>query len=240
MRSVVGFEDARRPRLLVLRSGEHDGAVHRGKYAARVLEEDPAGREQRHASRRAGKEWGPDLVLERPNVPADGRLRHAEALRGAAHVALLRHYGYHGDTSATFVIGEATADAKRIVDVARRCRDVGIAVIRDGARPGDIGAAIVELARQEGVCVVTEVGGHGIGRHMHADPHVPHIGTRGAGARLKAGMAITVEPMVNLGGAAVRVLDDGWTIVTADGSLSAQWEHTVVVTREGHEITTLG
>jgi methionyl aminopeptidase len=147
--------------------------------------------------------------------------------------------GYHGDTSATFVIGEATADAKRIVDVARRCREVGIAVIRDGARIGDIGAAIVEVARKEGVGVVTEVGGHGIGRHMHADPHVPHVGTRGAGVRLKAGMAITVEPMVNLGGAAVRVLDDGWTIVTVDGSLSAQWEHTVVVTREGHEITTL-
>jgi len=147
--------------------------------------------------------------------------------------------GYHGDTSATFVIGEAVTDARRIVDVARRCRDVGIAVIRDGARLGDIGAAIEELARREGVGVVTELGGHGIGRHMHADPHVPHIGKRGAGVRLKAGMAITVEPMVNLGGAAVRVLDDGWTIVTADGSLSAQWEHTVVVTREGHEITTL-
>ena len=147
--------------------------------------------------------------------------------------------GFHGDTSATFVIGEATSDAKRIVEVARRCRDVGIAVIRDGARLGDIGAAIAELARCEGVGVVTEVGGHGIGRHMHADPHVPNLGKRGAGVRLKAGMAITVEPMVNLGGAAVRFLDDGWTIVTADGSLSAQWEHTVVVTREGHEITTL-
>ena len=147
--------------------------------------------------------------------------------------------GYHGDTSATFVIGEASADARRIVDVARRCRDAGIAVIRDGARLGDIGAAIGELARKEGVAVVTEVGGHGIGRQMHADPHVPHVGARGAGVRLRAGMAITVEPMVNLGGAAVRVLDDGWTIVTADGTLSAQWEHTVVVTREGHEITTL-
>ena len=81
--------------------------------------------------------------------------------------------GYHGDTSATFVIGEATADAKRIVEVARRCRDAGIAVIREGARLGDIGAAIEALARKEGVGVVTEVGGHGIGRHMHADPHVP-------------------------------------------------------------------
>lgn len=146
--------------------------------------------------------------------------------------------GYHGDNSATFIIGDASPDARRIVDVARRCRDAGIAVIREGARLGDIGAAIEELARAEGVSIVTEVGGHGIGRHMHCDPHVPHTGRRGAGHRLKAGMAITVEPMVNLGGAAVRMLEDGWTIVTADRSLSAQWEHTVVVTRDGHEIMT--
>ncbi len=146
--------------------------------------------------------------------------------------------GYHGDTSAMFLIGEVSAEARRIVDIARRCRDAGIAVIRDGARLGDIGAAIQELAQQEGVGVVTEIGGHGIGRSMHADPHVPHVGQRGTGLRLKTGMAITVEPMINLGGAAVRPLRDGWTIVTADGSLSAQWEHTVVVTRDGCEIMT--
>jgi len=146
--------------------------------------------------------------------------------------------GYHGDTSAMFLIGEVSDEARRIVDVARRCRDVGISVIREGARLGDIGAAIQELARKEGVAVVTEVGGHGIGRTMHADPHVSHVGKRGTGPRLKAGMAITVEPMVNLGGAAIRSLDDGWTLVTADGSLSAQWEHTVLVTRDGFELTT--
>ncbi len=146
--------------------------------------------------------------------------------------------GYHGDTSAMFLIGEVSPDAKRIVDVARRCRDAGIAVVRDGARLGDIGAAIEELARKEGVGVVTEVGGHGIGRLMHAEPHVAHTGKRGAGPRMKAGMAITVEPMVNLGSAAIRSLDDGWTMVTADGSLSAQWEHTVVVTRDGYELMT--
>jgi len=147
--------------------------------------------------------------------------------------------GYHGDTSATFFIGEPRAEARRLVDLARRCRDAGIAVIREGARLGDIGAAIEEIARREGLGVVTEVGGHGIGRQIHAEPHVRHTGRRGAGLRLKAGMALTVEPMLNLGGPAVRTLDDGWTIVTADGSLSAQWEHTVVVTRDGHEITTL-
>lgn len=146
--------------------------------------------------------------------------------------------GYHGDTSATFMIGEVTAEARRLVGIARRCRDAGIAVIREGARLGDIGAAIAEVARKEGVGVVREFGGHGIGRHMHAEPHVPHTGKRGAGLRLKSGMAITVEPMINLGGAAVECLDDGWTVVTADGSLSAQFEHTVVVTPSGHEILT--
>ncbi|MBX3218484.1 MAG: type I methionyl aminopeptidase [Labilithrix sp.] len=146
--------------------------------------------------------------------------------------------GYHGDTSATFIVGDASADARRLVDVARRCRDAGIAVIREGARLGDVGAAIEELARREGVSVVTDFGGHGIGRRMHAEPHVSHTGRRGSGPRLKAGMAITVEPMVNLGRAEVRLLDDGWTVTTADGSLSAQWEHTVIVTRDGHEIMT--
>ena len=147
--------------------------------------------------------------------------------------------GYHGDTSAMFVIGEASEEARRLVDVARRCRDAGIAVIRNGARVGDIGAAIQELAKREGVSVVTELGGHGIGRTMHGAPHVSHVGRRGTGPRLKAGMALTVEPMVNLGGASVRFLDDRWTVVTADGSLSAQWEHTVVVTADGHEVMTL-
>jgi methionyl aminopeptidase len=146
--------------------------------------------------------------------------------------------GFHGDTSATFLVGEVSDDARRIVDVARRCRDAGIAVIREGARLGDVGAAIEELARSEGTSVVAEIGGHGIGRRMHTDPYVAHVGKRGLGLRLKAGMAITVEPMVNLGGAAIRQRDDGWTIVTADGSLPAQWEHTVVVTRDGFELMT--
>ena len=147
--------------------------------------------------------------------------------------------GFHGDTSATFIVGETSTDAQRLVDIARRCRDAGVAVVREGARLGDIGAAIEELARKEGVSIVSDLGGHGIGRKMHAAPHVPHTGKRGSGPRLKAGMAITVEPMVNLGAAAVTFEDDGWTVVTADGSLSAQFEHTLVVTRDGCEITTL-
>ena len=146
--------------------------------------------------------------------------------------------GHHGDTSATFIIGEATPEARHVVDVARRARDAGIAIVRDGARLGDVGAAIAGLAKAEGCSVVRDFGGHGIGRRMHMDPHVPHFGTRGAGLRLRTGMTFTIEPMVNLGGSDVRVLEDGWTVVTADGSLSAQFEHTVLVTRDGYEILT--
>lgn len=146
--------------------------------------------------------------------------------------------GFHGDTSRTFVIGQASVEARHVVSVARRCLLAGIAVVRHGARLGDIGAAIVEVARREGCSVVRDFGGHGIGRQMHLDPHVPHVGRRGQGLRLAEGMCLTIEPMVNLGGAAVRVLDDGWRVVTADGSLSAQFEHTILVTRDGAEILT--
>lgn len=146
--------------------------------------------------------------------------------------------GYHGDTSATFFIGEPSPEARHVVEVARRARDAGIAVVRDGVRLGDVGAVIAALAESEGCSVVRDLGGHGIGRSMHQEPHVAHHGRPGSGRRLKAGMAITIEPMINLGGPAVRFLDDGWTVVTADGSLSAQFEHTIVVTKRGSEITT--
>jgi methionyl aminopeptidase len=146
--------------------------------------------------------------------------------------------GFHGDTSATFLIGEVSAEARHLVDVARRCRDAGMAVVRHGAKLGDIGAAIDELARAEGCSVVREFGGHGIGHQMHGPPHVSHVGKRGTGITLRSGMVITIEPMVNQGRADVRILPDGWTVVTEDGSLSAQFEHTVLVTREGFEVLT--
>jgi methionyl aminopeptidase len=146
--------------------------------------------------------------------------------------------GFHGDTSETFVIGAASPDARRVVDVARRCREAGISEVREGARLGDIGAAIDEIASAEGCSVVTAFGGHGIGRVMHAPPHIAHSGRRGTGARLRAGMAFTIEPMINLGSPEVVVLDDGWTVVTEDGALSAQFEHTVLVTASGCEILT--
>jgi methionyl aminopeptidase len=147
--------------------------------------------------------------------------------------------GFHGDTSQTFFIGQPSAEAQHVVEVARRCLQAGIAVVREGARLGDIGGAISELAASEGCSVVRDFGGHGIGRVMHAPPHVAHHGKAGTGLRLRAGMAFTIEPMINLGSEKVRVLDDRWTVVTEDGRLSAQFEHTVVVTRDGCEVMTL-
>jgi methionyl aminopeptidase len=147
--------------------------------------------------------------------------------------------GFHGDCSATFTVGAVSPEARHLVETARACRDAGVAVIRDGARLGDIGAAVEEAATRAGCSVVREYGGHGIGRVMHAPPHVSHVGAKGAGMRLRAGMALTVEPMINLGGHAVRLLPDGWTVVSADGRWSAQFEHTVLVTEQGHEVLTL-
>jgi methionyl aminopeptidase len=136
-------------------------------------------------------------------------------------------------------VGPSSAEARHVVETARRCRDAGIAEVRAGVRLGDIGAVIEELAAREGCSVVREMGGHGIGRAMHASPTISHVGPRGTGLRLREGMAITIEPMINLGRPEIRQLEDGWTIVTVDGSLSAQFEHTVLVRRDGCEILTL-
>jgi methionyl aminopeptidase len=146
--------------------------------------------------------------------------------------------GFHGDTSMTFVVGGASAQALHVVKVARACLAAGIEVVRPGARLGDIGAAIEAIAQREACSVVRDYGGHGIGRRMHQEPHVSHVGQRGQGPRLKAGMAFTIEPMINLGSPRVRVLSDGWTVVTEDGCLSAQFEHTVLVTETGCEVLT--
>jgi len=146
--------------------------------------------------------------------------------------------GYHGDTSATFYIGEPSEEAKKVVEVARRCLDLGIAQVKPGARLGDIGAAIQEFAEGLGCSVVRDFVGHGIGRKFHDEPQVKHYGEWGKGNRLKPGMTFTIEPMINLGGWEVEVLDDDWTAVTKDGSLSAQFEHTVLVTPTGVEVLT--
>jgi methionyl aminopeptidase len=146
--------------------------------------------------------------------------------------------GFHGDTSATVAIGTCSPEAAHVLEVARRCRAAGVAAVRDGARLGDIGAAIEEVAEAAGCAVVREWGGHGIGRAMHMEPHVAYVGPAGRGLRLRAGMMFTVEPMLTIGRPGVRTLDDGWTVVTADGSPSAQFEHTVLVTEGGCEVLT--
>jgi methionyl aminopeptidase len=146
--------------------------------------------------------------------------------------------GFHGDTSATFYVGKPSADAQRVVEVARRSLALGIAQVRAGARLGDIGAAIQEFAEGQGCSVVRDFVGHGIGRKFHDEPKVMHYGRWGKGERLKPGMTFTIEPMVNVGSWEVDVLDDDWTAVTSDGSLSAQFEHTVLVTDTGVEVLT--
>ena len=146
--------------------------------------------------------------------------------------------GFHGDTSATFVIGDAAAHARALVELARGARDAGIAAAVPGARLGDIAAAIMAFVGARG-SIVEAYGGHGIGRAMHLDPHVPHVGRRGSGHRLREGMAFTIEPMINAGSAEIRTDADGWTVRTADGAWSAQFEHTVLIGPHGPEITTL-
>lgn len=146
--------------------------------------------------------------------------------------------GFYGDTSATFYIGKPSAEARKVTEVSRKSLDLAIAEVREGARLGDIGAAIQEYAEAEGCSVVRAFVGHGIGRQFHEPPQVHHYGKRGSGMRLKAGMVFTIEPMINLGSYEVEVLADKWTAVTVDGSLSAQFEHTVVVTKTGCEVLT--
>jgi methionyl aminopeptidase len=147
--------------------------------------------------------------------------------------------GYHGDCSRMFYVGAPTIQAKRLVDVTFECMWLGIRQVRPGARLGDVGAAIQAHAEKHGYSVVREFCGHGIGRKFHEEPQVLHYGKPGAGLVLESGMTFTVEPMINAGKAAIRELADGWTIVTKDHSLSAQWEHTVLVTESGYEVLTV-
>jgi methionyl aminopeptidase len=146
--------------------------------------------------------------------------------------------GWHGDTSRMYFVGEPAPEARKLVDTTYQAMMAGIRKVAPGARLGDVGHAIQKLAEGAGYAVVREYCGHGIGRVYHEDPQVLHYGRPNTGLLLKEGMTFTVEPMINLGGADVDQLDDGWTVVTSDGSLSAQWEHMVAVTKNGFEILT--
>ncbi|GAB7126660.1 type I methionyl aminopeptidase [Silvimonas sp. JCM 19000] len=146
--------------------------------------------------------------------------------------------GWHGDTSRMFYAGTPSPEAQRLSDVTFEAMMAGINAVKAGATLGDVGYAIQTLAEAAGYSVVRDYCGHGIGRVYHEEPQVLHYGRPGAGLRLRAGMTFTVEPMINAGGASVRGLPDGWTVVTRDGSLSAQWEHMIAVTEDGFEILT--
>jgi methionyl aminopeptidase len=184
----------------------------------------------------------PAAVCVSPNAVVCHGIPHAHVVLGAGDIVNVdvttELDGYHGDCSATFMIGDVAPRTRELVEVTRACRDAGIAAVRHGAHLGDVGAAIVERARASKMGVVRDYGGHGIGRRMHMDPHVPHVGKRGQGPRLAAGMIFTIEPMITLGTTDVRILADGWTVVTADGMPSAQFEHTVLVTPDGCEVLT--
>jgi len=147
--------------------------------------------------------------------------------------------GWHGDNSKTFFVGTPKIRAKKVVEVARQALEIGIEVVKPGATLGDIGYAIQKYVEGEKCSVVREYCGHGIGRGFHEDPQVLHYGRKGEGLVLKPGMVFTIEPMVNMGRAAVKLLADNWTVVTRDKSLSAQFEHTMVVTETGVEILTV-
>lgn len=147
--------------------------------------------------------------------------------------------GWHSDAARTFAVGKVSAEAQRLIDVTKQSFFEGLKYLKHGAKLGDVSSAIQEYVEKNGYSVVRDLVGHGIGQNLHEEPNVPNFGPKGKGVRLAAGMTLAIEPMVNEGGYAVEVLDDDWTIVTADGTLSAHYENTVLVTKDGYEILTL-
>jgi methionyl aminopeptidase len=170
-------------------------------------------------------------------IPNDKILKQGDIVN--IDVAIIKD-GFHGDTSRMYYAGEPPVLARRLSDVCREAMLRGIAAVRPGAHLGDIGHAIQSHTEAAGFSVVREYCGHGIGRVYHEDPQVLHYGEAGTGIELKTGMVFTVEPMINAGKRHTRLMPDGWTVVTKDHSLSAQWEHMVLVTAAGHDILTLG
>jgi methionyl aminopeptidase len=169
-------------------------------------------------------------------VPGPKRLKNGDIVN--IDITVIKD-GFHGDTSRMFYVGEPSIQARRLCEVTYHCMWLGIQAVRPGAYLGDIGHAIQSHAERSGFSVVREFCGHGIGRRFHEEPQVLHYGRPQTGLRLQPGMTFTVEPMINAGKPGIRQLADGWTIVTKDHSLSAQWEHTVLVTENGFEVLTV-
>jgi len=170
-------------------------------------------------------------------IPGDKTLKAGDAVN--IDVTVIKD-GFHGDTSRMYFVGDPGIQARRLSDVAFESMWLGIRELAPGKRLGDVGAAIQANVERNRFSVVREYCGHGIGRDFHEDPQVLHYGRPGTGMELREGMTLTVEPMVNAGKPQVKLLRDGWTVVTKDHSLSAQWEHTVLITADGFEVLTLG
>lgn len=170
-------------------------------------------------------------------IPTDRRLRQGDIVN--IDITVIKD-GFHGDSSRMFHVGKPSVQGQRVAEVSREAMWHGIREVRPGTQLGDIGHRIQQYVEGERCSVVREYCGHGIGRQFHEDPQVLHYGNPGTGLELQAGMTFTIEPMVNIGRRHVRLLPDGWTVVTRDHSLSAQWEHTILVTNEGYEVLTLG
>ncbi len=169
-------------------------------------------------------------------VPGDKVLKNGDAVN--IDITVIKD-GYHGDTSRMFHVGEVSIQAKRLSELTYQAMWLGINKVKPDATLGDIGYAIQSFAEKNGFSVVREFCGHGIGKKFHEDPQVLHYGRPGTGLKLRAGMIFTIEPMINAGKRDIKQMPDGWTIVTKDRSLSAQWEHTVLVTDTGFEVMTL-
>lgn len=168
-------------------------------------------------------------------IPAEKALKKGDIVN--IDVAVIKD-GWYGDTSRMYFVGEPSIRAKRLVDITYQSMVAGIKAVRPGATLGDIGASIQRVAEDAGFSVVREYCGHGVGEIYHAEPQILHYGVPGTGPVLEPGMIFTIEPMINAGKAATSVLSDGWTVVTRDRSLSAQWEHTVAVTESGYDLLT--
>jgi len=169
-------------------------------------------------------------------IPGDRKLKNSDIVN--IDITVIKDE-YHGDTSKMFFVGEPSVMAKRLCRISHECMTTGIAMVKPGIRLGDIGHAIQQHAEANNCSIVREYCGHGIGRNFHEEPQVLHYGRPGTGVMLEEGMTFTIEPMVNAGRPEIRVLKDDWTVVTKDHSLSAQWEHTIRVTDNGHEVLTL-
>ncbi len=168
-------------------------------------------------------------------IPGDKKLKNGDIIN--IDITVIKD-GFHGDTSKMFYVGEPSVRAKRLVELTYECMCKAIAMVRPGLQLGDIGYQIQSLAESNNCSVVREYCGHGIGKLFHEDPQILHYGRPNTGIKLEKGMTFTIEPMINLGKRNVKLLPDEWTVVTRDRSLSAQWEHTVLVTEDGHEVLT--